>query len=396
MPDLKLIKQKACQTIDMAAAEIIAVSHDIHSHPETGMNERYACKRLTDSLAGHGYANIQRCAGGIETAFRADYQAKKSGPRIAILAEYDALEGLGHGCGHNIITAAAFGAAIAMRSVLNETGGSVAIIGTPAEETRGGKNDLLEAGVFADCDFAMMIHPSTGNSIVGRGALACTDVAFAFYGKPAHSAAEELGVNALTACIETFNNVSAIRPSFKSGQKLNGVITGCDSASNVIPGYARALFCVRAKTLDDLATLIERVVTCAKSACSVVGTKVEIERGSMFAERYSNHVMDEAFRLNMETLGETMYYPNTGEFEGSSDIGNVSMKLPTIHEYISVAPQNVNTHSKELVKAACSSRGDDVCILGAKGLATTACDILLSSELQTEITEEFKKTVLAN
>lgn len=392
MPSLTEIKQRICSEAESIKSEIIGVSHDIHSHPEEGLREFFASAKLADLLAAHGFS-IKRGIGGLETAFRADYPDRGEGPRIAILAEYDALRGLGHGCGHNIIAAAAYGAAAVLKDALDTLGGSVAVIGTPAEETAGGKINLLDAGVFDGCDFAMMIHPANGKSIVGRGALACTGVTVEFTGKSAHSAAEELGINALTACICTFNNISAIRPSFKPGQKVNGVILDGGTAGNVVPGYARAEFCVRAKTVHELIPLAERITQCAGAGADAVGAKAVCSRDPLFCERYSNHVMDELFRKNLAFLGEIAHYPEPGEFEGSSDIGNVSMKLPTIHEYISIAPGKVNMHSAELREAAVSERGDRACMLGAKALAMTACDLLAEEKTRREAADEFVKTV---
>lgn len=382
------IKKKLCESVDMFQEEILYLSHEIHDHPETGMQEYFACEILTAALQNHGF-KTETGTGGLQTAFQAVLQTSERGPKIAILAEYDALEGIGHGCGHNTIAAAAAGAAFALKAHMDELGGTIAVIGTPAEETEGGKIILMNQGVFDDCDFIMMIHPCIGKGIVGRGALACTEVTFEFFGKSAHSADEASGVNALTACIGTFNNIANIRASFKEGQKANGIILCGGEASNVIPGYAKSTFCVRAKDLKELKEVTERIVNCAESASKAVGVEFRSVVGTMFSERKSNHVMDTLFRNNMKALGEKLEFPKPGEFEGSSDIGNLSLMKPAIHEYLSATCESMNLHSREFAQVAGEEGGDRVCLYGAKGLAMTACDIFLSEQLRKEIFREF-------
>lgn len=395
MQDTQTYKTRICKKIEELSSEILGISHNIHDNPEIGMQEHYACKLLTDSLQARGF-KVKCGIGGLDTAFSAEYVSDKDGPHIAILAEYDALREMGHGCGHNIIAASAYGAAAALPEIVDEVGGCVAVIGTPAEETIGGKINLLEAGAFDDYDFAMMIHPTNlSKNIIGRGSLACTGLTFEFIGKSAHSAVEYQGINALTACIAAFQNIAAIRPSFVFGQMVNGVILDGGSAGNIVPGYAKAEFCLRAKIIGELIPLIERVEKCAKAASDAVGTQLNVIREPIFAERYSNHAMDEAFRQNMEIMGKQAFYPPKDELIGSSDIGNVSLKLPMIHEYISIADESINMHSKEFVTAAISEKGDAGCVLGAKALAMTAFDLLTDSKLREETICEFKKTVQA-
>lgn len=383
-------KNDICITIENLKSEILDISHKIHDNPETGLEERFACKLLTQSLSSHGF-KVDCGIGGLETAFSAVYASNKEGPRIAILAEYDALRGIGHGCGHNIVAASAYGAAVSLPAIVDEVGGCVAVIGTPAEETLGGKINLLDAGVFDIYDFAMMVHPTNiRKNILGRCALACTGITYEFVGKSSHSALERQGINALSACINTFQNIAGIRSSFSFGQMVNGVILDGGSASNIVPGYAKAEFCLRAKNVKELNDLIERVDRCAKAGAEAVGTKLNIVREPLFTERYSNHAMDEAFQKNLELLGKQGFYPRKDDFVGSSDIGNVSLKLPTIHEYISIADENINMHSVEFAEVTTSEKGDEGCILGAKALAMTALDLLTDNNLREETVYEFK------
>lgn len=381
-------KAALCSEIDSRKEEITGIAHRIHGHPELGLQEFFASELLCGFLEAEGFA-VKKGLAGLETSFRADYDSGIPGPRIALIAEYDALPGIGHGCGHNIIGACAVGAAAALAKQLPQIGGSICVIGAPAEETIGGKINLLDDGVFDDCAYAMMVHPCAGEGVVGRTGLACCDLTFSYYGQAAHSASEHTGVNALTALINTFNNISAIRASFKPGQRVNGIVVNGGEASNVIPGFAKAAFCVRANTLVELRELNQRVINCAMAGGLSVGVEVQYETGPLFAERYSNHRMDEVYKENMEAIGVALHFPGPGETEGSSDIGNVSLRMPTVHEYTSVTPQRMNIHTAEFA-AVCGGEGGDIgCINGAKGLAMLACDILCNPQLRAEIQEEY-------
>ncbi|MDO4488690.1 MAG: M20 family metallopeptidase [Eubacteriales bacterium] len=392
MSSLNELKTRVCDLIDSHKAEILEVSHKIHENPELGLEEFFACGLLCEKLEENGFS-VRKGLAGLETSFRGDYFSGKEGPRIAIIAEYDALKNLGHGCGHNIIAAAAIGSAIALKEVMSETGGSLAVMGAPAEETMGGKINLLDAGEFDDCDYAMMIHPCPGEGIVGRGGLACCELTFEYFGRQAHSATEHLGINALTALINTFNNIALIRETFKPGQKLNGIILSGGDASNIVPGYAKSTFCVRANTLTELKELNERVIRCAEAAAAGVGATVKYETGPLFAERYSNRVMDECYLENMKAIGVPLHFPKPGEMVGSSDIGNVSLKMPTVHEYTSITPEHIAEHTVEFRNAAVSTLGDEGCINGTKGLAMLALDILCNEALREKINKEFEETV---
>lgn len=389
MPNVKALKSQLCKNIDENKDNILELSHKIFDNPELGLQEYFASSLLCDTLAANGF-QVKKALAGLETSFRADFSSGKEGPRVALIAEYDALPDIGHGCGHNIIGAIAVGAAIALKDILEETGGSICVIGSPAEETIGGKINMLDAGVFDDCDFAMMVHPCAGEGVVGRAGLACAELTFEYYGQAAHSASEHTGVNALTALINTFNNIASIRASFTAGQRVNGIVVNGGTASNVIPGYAKAAFCTRADTLRELKALNARVIDCAKAAGLSVGVRVESECGPLFAERYSNHRMDEVYLQNMSEIGVKLHFAQPGETEGSSDIGNVSLKLPTVHEYSSVTDEHMNIHTAEYAALCRTEKGDVSCINGSKGLAMLACDILCDAALREEIVEEFR------
>lgn len=387
-------KEQAMQAIDVLQAELVRLSHDIHANPETSLTEYKSAAFIAELLRGQGFA-VQMGIGGLDTAFIATKQGKGPGPHIAFLAEYDSLPGIGHACGHNVIATCAVGAFLGASSVMGEFDGTISIIGTPGEEADGGKIVLLEAGVFDNVDFALMMHPSSGKSLVNRGGRAATSIDITFIGKSAHSSGPAFGINALNAVIATFNHIDMMRPLFKSQDNVNGIITNGGLAANIIPGEAACSFSLRAETLLDLQQLAEKVKQAANTAAQLVGAKVEINVHRMYAERYPNKPMCAAFKENMALLGEEMIWANPTGMYGSSDIGNVSIKLPAIHDYLWIAPAGVNSHNVEFTGHSNSARADEVCIKGAKGLAMTAIDILMSAELQAEVKEYHRNQVPA-
>lgn len=385
-------KKRIVTIVDKLGVELVALSHSIHGKPEPSFEEYFACDALATFLARHGF-EVKTGIGSLQTAFIAECKGSENGPHIAFLAEYDALPVIGHGCGHNLISAMSAGAGIALSSFVGELGGKVSVIGTPGEETRGGKIGLLEEGVFDGVDFALMVHPTSGPNMIMRSARACTSLFVNFRGVSAHSSKPERGINALSAVMSTFQNIDTLRSVFEPQDNANGIVTNGGGASNVIPDYAACEFCLRSQTLRNLEQLIEKIQRCVSAAELLTGAKAEIRVDPLFAERYPNRVMGELFRDNLEILGETAVYPDPNTFYGSSDIGNVSLRLPTIHEYLSIAPGTVNTHSTAFAEAAVSLRADEVCQLGAKSLAMTGYDLLSSEKLRKEARASFESQV---
>ncbi len=389
---MKDVKRRILAAADETGAELLALSHRIHSHPETAYEEVQAARWQKELLEAHGFA-VEMPFCGLETAFRAVKRGKGPGPVVAFLSEYDALKGLGHACGHNIIAAASCGAGIALGSVLGDLAGEVQVLGTPAEEGGGGKVRLVDEGAFRGVDFALMMHPSTRN-IIGRSALAAQHVEVAFTGRAAHSATPDKGVNALTSLIAFFNAIDTLRQTWPNTAKINGCITKGGKASNIIPDEAEALYTVRASTRKELRAMYADLERVARAAARVTGATVTIGSDAPYAERYSNRAMGEAFKANMEALGEAMEYPDPKERVGSSDVGNVSLEIPTIHEYLAIADPSVAGHTPEFREASLSKRGDDVVLLAAKGLACTGYDLLADAALRDEVQREFRETVL--
>ena len=379
-------KTKIIEKIDSMREDLLTLSHQIHANPELGFQEYKAVGFISDFLEKHGF-EVQKEYCGLETSFRAVKKGKSEGPRIAFLAEYDALRGVGHGCGHNIIATCASGAFAGLAEIIDEYAGEVSIIGTPAEEGGAGKAVLLERGGFDDVDYALMMHPSSGGSnLCGRGGRAATTIRLTFHGKAAHSSSPSSGINALSAAIHVFNQIDLMRPTFQIQDNISGVILEGGTAANVIPELSRCEFNLRAETMLRLETLIALVKSSVERAESLTGAKAELTVSPIYAERYPSKPICEAFKNNMETLGIQMIWAKPGKLYGSSDIGNVSIKIPAIHDYLSISDdKTIRSHSKDYAAAAATPEADEICIKGAKGLAMTALDILESAELREEI-----------
>ena len=381
-------KSRIITHIDTLRPTLITLSHNIHSTPELGFQEFQAVKYITETLESQGFTVEQNYC-GLPTSFRAVKKGKAPGPRVSFLAEYDALRGIGHGCGHNIIATCAVGAFLGLASVMDNYDGEISIIGTPAEEGGAGKAVLLERGAFDQTDYALMMHPSGGGTkanLIGRGGRASGSVTVSFQGKAAHSSVPANGVNALNAAISLFNQIDMLRPTFQMQDNINGVILEGGVAGNIIPEFAKCEFCIRAETMNRIEELIEIIKGCIERASQLTGAVPTVELEPIYAERYPNMPMCEAFKANMEALGETMCYPDPKKQYGSSDIGNVSIKIPSIHDYLSITDdETIQSHSADYTKAAAMPEADEVCIKGAKGLAMTGLDILKSEEFRKEI-----------
>jgi len=391
MDDLDALKDRVCKAIDAARTEFVAVSRRIHENPELGLEERRAADWLGALLRDGGFS-VERPVAGLATAFRADVQGERARPRVALLAEYDALAGLGHACGHNLICMASVGAAVALHRAAPKLPGTLTVLGTPAEETSGGKIVMVDQGVFEGIDAAMMFHPSRNNWWT-RGALAAQSLVVKFHGKPAHAAAmPERGINALNALLLTYHAIDSLRQHVPGDVRIHGIITKGGDAPNVVPAYAEGDFLVRAAARATMADVMEKVKRCAEGAALQTGARVEFEQGLVYAERYNNRVLAGLFAGNMGCLGVEGERPPSEGGVGSSDIGNVSMVCPTIHPYLKIA-DDVSGHTVEFREAAGSPRGYEAMLAAAKGLAMTALDVFYRPETVTAMWDEFKATV---
>lgn len=384
------LKLRVISEIERLQGDLVRIADTIHANPELGFEEHRAAALLSETLASHGY-QVERGAGGLPTAFVASAEGGVSGPTVAILAEYDALADLGHACGHNLIAASAVGAALGLKVVLPGLAGSVRVIGTPAEETGGGKVILVEAGIFTGIDAAMMIHPATRN-LIGRLSLTAHPVRVAFHGQAAHAAGSpDLGVNALEAVLQVFSGINALRQHLRDDVRIHGIISSGGAAPNIVPDYAEARFLVRALEPAYADEVLERVRACAEGAALATGARLVFERdGPSYGARWPNPKLVALFSENAAALGIEMEQATGGERMGSSDMGNVSQAVPAIHPYLAIAPEDVAGHSVEFRRAAASPMGHRAMLTGAKAMAMTAVDLLSDPDTQAQVRRAFQ------
>jgi amidohydrolase len=312
---------------------------------------------------------------------------------VVVCCEYDALPGIGHGCGHNVIGAAGVGAGIALAAVAAEAGGRVLVLGCPAEERNGGgKIRLLERGAFDGAAVAMMIHPEPGN-VERVPYLASDDLEVAFHGKAAHASSQpHKGINALDALVLGYVAVAALRQHLRPDEKVHGIITDGGQAENIVPVRAAARFKVRARTADRLASLKARVLGCFEGAALQTGARLEATYVRGYAEGRWNHALAAAFRRNAESLGRRFIEPELvpASVAGSTDMGNVSAVVPSIHPVLEMCPLGVPGHSEEMARWARSDMADAVVLDGAKALAATGIDVWTDEALRRAVALEFE------
>ncbi|MCH5586211.1 M20 family metallopeptidase [Shimazuella sp. AN120528] len=388
------IREQIAQFIDGTRDKWIQVSHDIHERPEIGNEEYFASGLHTKLLKEHGF-DVEVDIAGHPTGFIARKKSQKPGPVIGFLAEYDALPGLGHACGHNIIGTASVSAGIALSKVLDEIGGEVVVFGTPAEE--GGPNGSAKASFvkdnrFADVDACAMIHPNSETARTSPS-LALDPLIFSFFGKPAHAAvAPEKGINALDAVIQLYNGINALRQHVPDDVRIHGVITHGGDAPNIVPEYAEARFFIRAAkrtTLNDVTTKVKAI---AEGAALATGARVEIKPlQNEIDDLLLNPTFDEVLINELQNLGEKIVTQTKGL--GSTDAGNVSQIVPTVHAYIKIGPSDLVGHTDEFREAAKSPQGDEALICSSKALALTGVRLITEPSLLSSIQEDFRNQV---
>lgn len=366
-------------------------AREIGEHPELGYQEFFAVDILTQLLNRHGF-EIERSVAGLETAFVARYKGHKPGPRIAFLAEYDALPGVGHGCGHNLIGAASVGAAITLSKSL-ELPGEILVIGSPAEETSGGKVTLVEHGIFKDVDAALMFHPGSQN-VPEISSLALDALEFVFLGRPAHAvAAAQYGVNALDALINFFNGINVLKKQIPEDARINGIITEGGTAPNIVPERAVARLYLRARKRKDLDELREQVLRCAKGAAAMVSAQVTWRMFEFsYDEMRTNRALAETFAENLQELG-IRHISSPQKAMGSVDMGNVSRVVPSIHPYLALGHGTDIPHTRDFADATLSPAGERLLLLAIRVLAFTGWDILTDAKLLSRVKREFRSRV---
>jgi amidohydrolase len=387
--DVDEAKARLCDEVDKREAALFEVSHQIHEHPELGWEERFAHDLLTSVLDDEGLAPT-RGAYDLPTAFEA--RAGNEGPLVAVLCEYDALPGVGHACGHNIIAAAGLGAALAAATVAEEFGGRVMVLGTPAEEGGGGKIRLAENGAFDGVDVAMMVHPA-GADLCTMDAIAVQQLWVEYTGQAAHAAAfPHRGRNALDAAVLGYMNVAALRQHIRPDERIHGIFTEAGDKPNIVPKFAAAQWYVRAKNLDRLEPLKARVFACLQAGADAAGCEMSYEwKAAPYAELLDNDTLIGLYNSNAGRLGREVLDPRARDIRvvGSTDMGNVSHIVPSIHPMIAAAPAHISIHTPEFADYARSEEGDRAVLDGAKAMAMTIADLWLQPDLVAAAQAEF-------
>ena len=392
-PILDDAKTRVAQAVDRLADELERISLQIHANPELCFQEHKAAGWLVEFLAGQGAA-VERGVGGLPTAFRATISGGRPGPTIAIMAEYDALPNIGHACGHNVIATAGAGAGGAIAAALHPLpfGGRIQVIGTPAEEGGAGKVRLMEAGVFEGVDAAMMIHGRCGTQ-VWRPSLGIIKVACQFFGRASHASSWPWrGVNALNAMIQLFVSLDAMRQQLRPDARVHGIITKGGDQANIIPEHTAAEFYLRAPTKEYCRELLRRFEAAAEGAATATGCTTRVTADAIVHDPLkANVVMAELFARNLERI-DFPVDPDDGEAGyGSTDCGNVSQAIPTIHPYVRISPDGVPGHSREFAEWAKSPLARRGMVAGAKALAMTALDLLAEPEALRKAQDEFAR-----
>jgi amidohydrolase len=385
------LKQAVREAVDARRGELLGISHAIHARPELAFEEHEAARLLVDALRGAGIEVRAGCH-GLPTAFAAEF-GPGGAPCVALLAEYDALPGMGHACGHNLIATAAAGAGLALASLGARLPGRVRVLGTPAEEHGCGKELLARRGAFEGVDAALMIHPA-GVNLVSMPCIAMAELEVAFLGQAAHAAAmPERGVNALDAMMLAYQGIAALRQHIRPTERVHGIVTDGGQAPNVVPARTAGRFYVRAADFEDLAGLKGRVEACFRAGALATGCELELAWGEAdYRDIHVNAPLATAFRRNAESLGREFFPIEKlpAGLQGSTDLGNLSYRMPAIHPMLAAAPPHVTIHNPEFAKWAASELGDAAALDGAKALAMTALDFFCDPELRRCAREAFE------
>ena len=373
-------KAAARETIEDRRAALVDLSHRIHAHPELAFEEEKASAWCAGFLADAGFA-IEKPFCGLDTAFRA---RMGNGPlHVAFCAEYDALPGIGHACGHNVIATMSLGAALAAARVADEVGLTVTVVGTPAEEHGGGKILLLERGGFADEHLAMMAHPAPIDA-EEFPSLACANLEVSYTGKAAHAAAfPQLGVNALDALTVAQTALGLLRQHIDPTDRLHGIVTHGGDAPNVVPARTAARYLVRSQTLGRLERLVPRVRNCFEAGALATGAKLGFEASKPYADMRQDGTLGALYRRNASELGRS--FPDLGRssaFSGSTDMGNVSHALPSIHPLIGLDSLPAVPHQPEFADCARTEVADRAVFDGGLAMAWTAIDVACDDALR--------------
>jgi len=386
--EVNVLKQQACDRIDAVAQQLIEVSHDIHAHPEQNFAETYAAELLTRTVNELGLPT-ERNMYGCETGFAGEVG---TGSTVCVMSEYDALPDIGHGCGHNIIAAAGLGAAIGLAVVAPRAGGRLRYLGTPAEEGGGGKLVMARNGALNGVDIAMMVH-SADSDLTTIDAIALQQLVVEYSGEAAHAAAApERGRNALDAAVLGYMAVAALRQHILPSERIHGIFTRAGEKPNIVPRDAAMEWYVRSDTVTTLSALKPRVLAALQSGASACGCGFSHEWvDTPYADMVTNNNLSSMYIANASQLGRAVSVPgvNGRRVVGSTDMGNVSHLVPSIHPMIASAPTGTAIHTVEFARQSITPMADKAVIDGAKAMAMTAIDFWTSPDQQRAIAKEF-------
>jgi amidohydrolase len=381
-------KRRIAAVVDAAQGEILDLSHRIHDHPEPAFEEVQAATWVAEILRSHGF-DVEHPAGSLATAIRATRPGGAGeGPRIGILAEYDALPGLGHGCGHNTMAASGVGAAIALGSIAAELPGEIVFLGTPAEERGSGKKIMIDDGLFDGIDAALLFHPCDRSHVESQP-LASEDVDVVFHGLQAHAAADPWhGRNALDAMILLFSSVGLWRQQLRTDARVHGIIQEGGTAANIIPERTRAWFMLRSPDQSYYQEMKTRFTALAEAAALATDTTVEIGFSGGAMTMKQNRTLEARWVANAAAYGIVDQGPDPNS--GSTDMGNVSWVCPTIHPELAIAPEGTPGHSILFREAAATPAADATTLLAATLVAHTAYELLVDPELVAAVWRDFR------
>jgi amidohydrolase len=381
-------KELVQEKVDSIQPDLERLSDSLFKNPEYFFHEYHASKSMADMLASFGF-RVETGIAGLETSVKAVYKSGKAGPDIGILGEFDAVPGMGHACGHNLMCAMAVGAGAAIRSVIDETGGTVTVFGTPAEEGGGGKIIMLERGAFSGLDVAMLLH-SSSETTVQDISYSRTDVRIHFYGKKAHAATwPEEGINALNPVIELFTIVNAMRLELADRGKILGIIRDGGTEPIMIPDHCSAEFTVRSFNMGYKKKLLKRLLDICGHLAVISGTTFSYEMiDQPYEDIRNNPVLENLLAQNFTSLGETLVPRKKEQGIGCTDMGNVTHEIPGLQSYVKVSP-GLRVHTKEFENAVGGPAGYRAIGIGAKAMSMTAVDILTKPELLDDIKKAF-------
>lgn len=384
------MKEKLITYIEEHMETFKGIVKFLYDHPEIGNEEFQAMETLSKALESFGF-NVEK-GYIVPTGFIGTYKSEKEGPVIAYMCEYDALPEVGHGCGHNLIAATSLAAGCALKSIIDEIGGEVRVIGTPAEENFGGKVSMANAHVFDDVDVAMMIHPDTEDGLGGR-TLAINPLKFEFFGINAHGCHPQNGKSALDAAILTYNSISMMRQYVNANTFIHGIISHGGEAANVIPAYAQMQYYFRGETMEYVKEISDKAIKCVEGACAATGCTYKVSTYECpYEDCVINYTLADALKEEYHALGRLKVKEIDEVPSGSSDVGSVSYCCPTLQGYIKIADSHVNGHSVEMACATISEDGNKALYDGSIALANLGRRLILEPALLNKTKEEFMNT----